>query len=429
MKTLLFNLKIAAVLISLNILLSAGCDGDKINVGYYYVDVPGYEVADYKQMLSSKNPEEQYNALAYLSFNLEDTKVLKYDSMKGTGRYDTALLIYNKALALTSSPNSWVSSAAFHLLGQFEYEEAQDAYRKQMLQNQNPSLNVQMELFIQLQEDSIADYNLLKEKIKFLKQQPSWLLKKSAFVLMKRGDSLMMNDVMNEYTAATNPVDKLLLLDALTMNMNDAVFQFLTKVWDTAKDDRVKTKITHHIPYARHPQTAFNWYAQHIDVLKKQMNDFVENGFANATAQPLLSKLIVLGLEKGWDPKDLLMVIDDNRFNNTPKLYFFLLQNKYKTDVHPDSIVLKQSMNSKRVEAALLQHPAYSKEWLAYETKHQPRALPPQLITAHRQLTEVYINQTRMLMQQYGIDTMYYSYLLESLNNNAGTFYKKRLNE
>jgi hypothetical protein len=200
-------------------------------------------------------------------------------------------------------------------------------------------------------------------------------------------------------------------------------------VWDTAKDERIKNNITRYMPYAHHPNTVLNWYAQHVDVLKKQMNDFVENGFANATAQPLLSKLIVLGLEKGWAPKDLLMESDETRLNNMPKLYFFLLQNKYKTDVHPDSIVLKQSMNSKLVETALLQHPVYSKEWLAYEVNNKPLALPPQLITAHRQLTEAYINQTRMLMRQYGIDTMYYSYLLESLNNNAGTFYKKRLHE
>lgn len=427
MKTVLLYVKITTVTIILMILLSAGCDGDKANVGYYYIDIPGYEVADYEQMLNSNNPEEQYNALAYLSFNFEDTKVLKYDSMKGTGRYDTALRIYNKAVSLTLSSNSWVSSAAFHLLDQYEYNQGQKDYRKKLLANRNPSTNVQMEIFVQIRKDSITDYASLKEKIRFLKEKPSWLLKKSAYVLMKQGDSLMMNDVMNEYSTNTNPVDKLLLLDALTTNINEAVFNFLTHVWDTTKDERVKNIITHYFPYAHSSQQVLDWYGKHVEVLKKQMNYFIVNDFAKATASPILSQLIVLGIEKGWAPKDLLTSSEEEENNNTPKLYFYLLYNKYEPSLHPDSIRLKQSANSKRVEEALLNHPVWNKEWLAYELKYKPRPIPSELIAAHKKVTETYIKETLLLMEKYGIDSINYIELIKTINNNASSFYKERL--
>jgi hypothetical protein len=428
MKTFITNLKRLAVCMFIMILLSAGCGDDEVNVGYYYIDIPGYEVSDYEQMLNSNNPEEQYNSLAYLSFNFEDLSVLKYDSLKGTGQYDTALRIYNKALELTSSPNSWVSSAAFHLLDGFDYEEGLASYRKQLLQNRNPSINVQMEIFAQTRGDSTSDFALLKEKILFLKKQPSWLLNKSAYALMINGDSLMMNEVMKEYTTSTNPVDKLLLLQALNMNMNEAVFYFLTRVWDTTKDERIRNKIINYFPYARRKQPVLNWYAGHIDVLKKQMNYFVGSSFADSESESFLSDLIVLALEKGWSPNEIKVDYEKNRFYNTPKLYYYLYSNKYD-DVHPDSILLKQSTNNKRVEKALLQHPVWSKEWVAYEQKYRTYPLPPTLIMAHRQLTETYVKQTRILMQQYGIDTSHYLELLKSVTNVSDRFYKERLEQ
>jgi hypothetical protein len=410
------------VLVITMTLMSGGCGGDKkVNVGYYYIEIPAWEIADYQQMLSSKNPEEQYNALAYLSFRYDDADVLKYDSMKGTGRYDTALMIYNKAVELTASENSWVSSAAFHLLGVFEYEKAFAVYRTQLLKNRNSSLNVQMEIYEQLKGDSITDYSLLKVKINFLSQQPSWLLKKSAYHLMKRGDSLIMNDVMKKYNAAANDVDKFLLLEALTHNINDAVFVFLVRVWDTAKDERLKTMITQNLPSATNKQKIVEWYGQHPEQLKKQMTDFVAN--TNA----VYSQMILLAIQKGWNPHDVLFGSEDSRFNNLPALYCILLMDKYDNDIHPDSILIKQSNNSKLVEMALLQHPVWRNEWLTFERKYKPLLLSPELIAAHRKLTETYLHQTRLLMLQHGIDTLYYAELLKSIIDNTDLFYKKRL--
>jgi hypothetical protein len=186
--------------------------------------------------------------------------------------------------------------------------------------------------------------------------------------------------------------------------------------------------ITNFLPFARNSNQVFNWYTKHPDILKIQMVHFISNEFAKTNTPPLYSQLIVLALENGWNPNEIKLDFEKNRFNNTPELYYYLYSNKYE-DVHPDSILLKQSTNSKRVENALLQHPVWSKEWLAYEQKYKTRPLPPTLITAHRQLTETYVQQTRLLMKQYGIDTSHYVELLRSITINANSFYKERLDE
>lgn len=157
-----------------------GCNGNEMNVGYYYIEVPGYENGDYYKMLQSSNREKQYNALACLSFEYRDQKVLKYDSLKGTGPYDTALLIYRKAMELTKSADSWVSSAAFRLLGSMELDDKDSGYYQCLLSNRNPSLNVQLEQFVQIVNNSEWEWNPLQlhAKMDFYRNHPSCYFKK-----------------------------------------------------------------------------------------------------------------------------------------------------------------------------------------------------------------------------------------------------------
>lgn len=404
-----------------------GCHGNEMNVGYYYIEVPGYETGDYYKMLQSSNREEQYNALACLSFEYRDQKVLKYDSLKGTGPYDTALLIYKKAMELTKSADSWVSSAAFRLLGSMELDGKDSGYYQYLLSNRNPSLNVQLEQFIQIINNSEWEFNplLLESKMDFYRKHPSWLLQKAARQLLITGDSATMLHVMNEYRTAKDEIDKRLLLQALLLHMNPTVFDFLANEWQTTKDERIKAMIQQSLPTASNQQQVINWYAQHTQELFKQMPAFITDGFAGAADSPVFSKLIVLALEKGWKPSSLLVKSDEPRFNGTPKLYYYLLESKYNRNIHPDSIAEQQPANSKRVEQALLRNHEWNKEWQIFEEQHKTHLLPAALITAHRQLTELYVKQTRMLMQQYGIDSVYYKELIRAVTEQSKWMYKE----
>lgn len=404
-----------------------GCHGNEMNVGYYYIDVPGYETGDYYKMLQSSNQEEQYNALACLSFEYRDQEVLKYDSLKGTGAYDTALLIYKKAMELTKSSNSWVSSAAFRLLGSIELNDKDSGYYQYLLNNRNPSLNVQLEQFVQIVNNSEWGWNpgLLQSKIEFYRESPSWLLQKAARQLLLTGDSASMLNVMNEYRTTKDEIDKRLLLQALLLHMNTAVFDFLTNEWKTTEDERIKAMILERLPAASNQQQAINWYAQHTQQLFAQMPAFITGGFAGSADSPVFSKLIVLALEKGWKPSSLLIKSDETRFNGVPKLYHYLLESKYNRTIHPDSIAEKQPANSKRVELALLKSPEWKEQWQQFEQQHKTHLLPSSLIAAHRQLTEQYIRQTKTLMQHYGIDSVYYKELVRTVTDQSKWMYKE----
>jgi hypothetical protein len=101
--------------------MSPGCRDDKMNVGYYSIGIPGYEEADYLNMLNSGNEEMQYNAICELTMNKDYDKVLMTDSLKGTAKYDSALMVYKKIVPFMQSQNNWVSSAAIRFISSFEY--------------------------------------------------------------------------------------------------------------------------------------------------------------------------------------------------------------------------------------------------------------------------------------------------------------------
>ncbi len=228
-------------------------------------------------------------------------------------------------MELTKSSDSWVSSAAFHLLGSMELNDKDSGYYQYLLNNRNPSLNVQLEQFVQIVNNSEWGWNpgLLKSKIELYRESPSWLLQKAARQLLLTGDSASMQNVMNEYRTTKDEIDKRLLLQALLLHLNTAVFDFLANEWKTTEDERIKAMILERLPAASNQQQAINWYAQHTQQLFAQMPAFITGGFAGSADSPVFSKLIVLALEKGWKPSSLLIKSDETRINGVPKLYHY----------------------------------------------------------------------------------------------------------
>jgi len=219
-------------------LMSPACRDEDMNVGYYSVDIPGYEEADYLNMLSSSNEEMQYNAICELTMSSDYDKVLMTDSLKGTAKYDSALMVYKKIVPFMQSQNSWVSSAAIRFISTFEYNRQE--FLDFVLKNNNPYLNVQLEIIMDIIDDTTKNQGFLSQKISFLQQQPSWLLQNGSYLLMGVKDSISTVQLIHAYSDSNEEYKKLLILEVLKQHMTDTVFLFLANEWATTKNERIK---------------------------------------------------------------------------------------------------------------------------------------------------------------------------------------------
>jgi hypothetical protein len=400
--------------------MSPGCKDDKMNVGYYSIDIPGYEEADYLNMLNSPNDEMQYNAICELTMNKDYDKVLTTDSLKGTAKYDSALLVYKKIVPFMQSQNSWVSSAAIRFISSFEYNRQE--FLDFVLKYNDPSLNVQLEIMMDIMDDTTKNQNLLTQKISFLQQQPSWLLQNGSFLIMGATDSLSAEQLINTYSESKDEYRKLLILEVFISHMTDTVFHFLANEWATTKNERIKKIIFQSLPNAKNHQLVLDWFTKHIDLLNAGMKETINN----LTDREINGKLITVALEHGWKPASLPTKSTSPEYDGKPLLYVNLFENKY-AEYATDSVKIKLTAAGKLVEEALFKDPLLKSEWLAYEKKMLKYPLPQEFIKMHQLITDAYLKQSAEMFQQYKIDTALSNDFLKETDSRTKQLYKEKI--
>ena len=407
MKNLFRSAITALICISIILpLMAPGCGGEvEKNVGFYSVDIPHFKEADYLPLLNSNNEEIQYNTICYFIMNNDYDEYLTVDSLKTSSKHDTALMIYHTIYSLMDSKNTWVSSAAILFISEFEYNRK--SYLQYLLENNTPSLNVQLEIITILSDDSSVMHDpLLSKKINFLQKQPSWLLQNGAYLLLKGKDSVDTERLMNDYTTAAM-YQKLFILDILANHMTDPVFTFLIREWASSKDSRIKGIILTALTKAKNPKNVLDWYNEQGELLKENMKGFIDR-FGQRDSNEIFSKLIVLAIRKGWNPSSLKLKTNDTISVSEPTLYYYLYEDKYDPNIS-DGSKIRQTVMGKRIEETLLQYPSLKKEWQDYERRKFRYPLPEQLIAEHKRLTETYLQNTRLLLERYTIDTTLYN--------------------
>lgn len=419
-QTLFKTILIVLCTIAIIPLMSPGCKDDKMNVGYYSIDIPGYEEADYLNMLNSPNEEMQYNAICELTMNKDYDKVLTSDSLKGTAKYDSALLVYQKIVPFMQSQNSWVSSAAIRFISSFEYNRQE--FLDFVLKNNNPSLNVQLEMIMDIIDDTTKNQSLLNQKISFLQQQPSWLLQNGSYLIMGIKDSLSELQLIQSYNASKEEYKRLLILEVLKNHMTDTVFHFLTNEWSTTNNERIKKIIFESLPEAKNQQLVVEWFAKHIDLLELNMKEIINS----LSDKEINGKLIALALHHGWKPASLPTKSTSPEYDGKPLLYVNLFENKY-AEYSTDSVKIKLTAAGKVVEEALLKDPQLKNEWLAFEKKMLKYPLPQEFMRQHQMLTDSYLKQSAALFQQYKIDTAISNQFLKETDNRAKQLFKEKI--
>jgi len=411
---------VAVCVIAILPLFSSGCsDEQEMNVGYHHINIPKFTEADYLQMLNSTDNEIQYNAICNLGKNYN--KVLTTDSLKGTPEYDSALIVYQKIFPLMDSKNTWVSSAAIAFIKNFAYNRS--SFVQYVLKNNNPSLNVQMEMIMDIAMDTTKDGQLLTEKINFLRKQPSWLLQNGRYLLINKSDQLSMNIFMMEYDSTNEEYKKLLILGVLTEHINDSVFSFLTKEYEATRYDRIKKMIVSNLPEADNPELVLQWFGRNYNLLEENMVEMMAN---LDSKNEIYSKLIVQAIEKGWNPSLITHEKDGTEYAGEPLLYLYLFLNKYE-NIESDSLKYRQNATGKRIEDFLLKDQQLKKGWLAFEKRMLKYPLPQDLINQHRLLTETYLKQSQLLMQKFQIDTAIYTEFIKGINLQAKELYEERV--
>jgi hypothetical protein len=411
---------IVIITVTLPFLSAGGCsDKEEKNVGYHSIYIPEFTEDDYIQMLDSTNKEIQYNAI--LNLYKDYDKILTSDSLKGTPQYDSALAVYQKIFSLMDSKHTWVSSAAVSFIGSFEYNRA--VFVEYALKNNNPSLNVQLQIIMDIALDTNKNQQLLSKKINFLSKQSSWLLQNSRYQLVGENDRISMDIFMQEYKSANEEYKKLLILDMLTAHMNDSVFSFLTNEYEVTKYDRIKKLIITHLPEADNPELVIQWYNKHFNVLENNMERMISN--LNSKNE-IYSKLILLALTKGWKPSLILHKGDIKEYAGEPYLYISLFLIKYE-EAENNSLKLRQNSAGKRIEDFLLKDPELKNGWLSFEKRMLRYPLPQDLITHHQILTEKYLEQTRLLLQKFQIDTALFSDFFKEINYQAKELNEKKI--
>ena len=400
-------------------LMSPACRDDKMNVGYYSVDIPGYAEADYLNMLNSTNEEMQYNAICELTLSSDYDKVLMTDSLKGTAKYDSALMVYKKIVPFMQSQNSWVSSAAIRFISSFEYNRQE--FLDFGLKHNDPSLNVQLEIMMDIMDDTTKNQNLLAQKISFLQQQPSWLLQNGSYLLMGVKDSVSTVQLIHAYSESNEEYKKLLILDVLILHLTDTVFHFLANEWATTKNERIKKIIFQSLPNAKNHQLVLDWFAKHISLLETNMKEFI----SGLSSRELNGKLIALALEHGWKPASLPTKSTSPEYDGRPLLYVNLFDNKY-AEYATDSLKIKLTAAGKLIEDALLKDPQLKNEWLAFEKKMLKYPLPQEFIKRHQLITDAFLKQSAEMFQQYKIDTTISNDFLKETDNRTKELYKKK---
>jgi hypothetical protein len=387
-------------------------------VGYHSIAIPGYEKEDYFPMLSNQNEEIQYNAICVLS-NMTTSEWLDEDTMKGKPEYWMDLKIYEKIYPMMNSGNSWISSAAIRHIGMYDYN--QEKYINAILQNNNPSLNVQLAIghnYSLKENDTLADPALLAKKATFCFNHPSWLIRQSGYKYINKKTAHQFEEKFKKDYAATNEeYTKRQIIMALGMHLCDSSFDFLTNQYITTKDTILQKLIISLLPEALNRQQALNWFDNHM----KETEMILDLGFEfNRNENDIYFDLLILNLNKGWDPTRLKTSIISSD-PEVPKDSFPLLFPAYFEFIHNygtyDTLNAKQTEVLNLVRQKISTTPSINKQWQEYEKKHIRFLLPKQLIDEQMQITAKYNEALTSLYNRYHTDSSMYDSYLKDLKN------------
>ena len=395
-----------------SIFISGDCN-QEINVGYHSIAIPGYEKEDYFQMLSNPKEEIQYNAICMLS-DMTNSVWLDEDTMKGKPEYWRDLKIYEKIYPMMDSGNSWISSAAIRHIGLYDYN--QEKYINAILQNNNPSLNVQLVIgynYSLRENDILADPALLVKKATFCFNHPSWLIRQSGYKYINKKTAHQFEEKFKQDYISTNEVyTKYQIITILGKHLCDSSFDFLINQYITTKDTILQKLIISLLPEALNKQQALNWFNNHM----KETEMILDSGFEfNRNEGDIYLDLLILSLNKGWDPTRLKtsMISSDPEVSKDsfPLLFpaYFEFIHNYETS---DTLNAKQTEVMNLMRKKIASTPLINKQWKEYEKKHLRFLLPKQLIDEQMQITAKYNEALTSLYNRYNTDSsMYNSYL------------------
>lgn len=398
-----------------SIFISGDCNKE-MNVGYHSISLPGYEKEDYFQMLSNPNEEIQYNAICVLS-DMTNAEWLDEDTMKGKPEYLMDLKIYEKIFPMMESGNSWISSAAMRHIGLYNYN--QEKFLNTILQNNNPSLNVQLAIWYNYslrENDILADSALFIKKATFCFDHPSWLVRQSGYKYINRKTAHHFEKKFKRDYAATNEdYTKRQIIRALGMHLCDSSFDFLTNQYITTKDTSLKKFILGTLPEALNRQQAYNWFNNHM----KETEMILDSGIEfNRHESEFYSDLLILGLNKGWD----LTRLKTSKITSDPeesKEVFPMLFAAYFEYIHNyetyDSLNAKQTEVLKLAGKKIETTPSIYGQWKEFEKKHLRFLLPKQLIDEQMKITAKYNDALTSLYNRYQTDSSLYKSYLKDL--------------
>jgi hypothetical protein len=419
MKNLTVKLLVAAMCI-LAIVFGINSCGDNHVVGFHKVEIPEYTSADYLKLLDNSNNDIVYNAISNLIDPANDFgKILSNDTIKDTVQYMLAKEVYTKVSALLKSDDEWVVCAAIRFMAAFasDYKNKDEVIEK-LIDVKKMTKSIQLELVDGFTYADGSGSKAYEKKVKYLLSQTSWLVNRYAYRLA--GSPENQQNLINNYSKASEDFEKLLILGSIGENFNDSTFTFFTNEMLSTSDNKIRLCIIKRLNGAKNKELVTKWLNDKYTFYAKYTADFVkvyesniETGFA--------SQLFITLIGHGYNPATSLT--DDKE----PRLYQQLSEkltsfNNKKDCSKEDSLKLK---NLKNLERAIISNEICKKQWDSFKEKHKTLEFPAEMLTKHKQQMEELIGKTKALFEKYKIDAKFKEDYLNKLQSADQELYEQ----
>lgn len=303
--------KVCVIILMMALLIMPGCGNLEDTSRYPFVAIPCYEMKDYYELLSYKQPEIVYNAVSNL---IGYTSVIggilsNKEADKNSENYVTALKTYKKILELLSSRDSKIQAAALKFLERMstQYNRPEELILS-ILRVQSNSQNVQYEQVFALSaiagKNSQIGYNAVK---KFL-QSRNWMVSRQAYLLVnKLEDEQCRIELIKKYNLTKFEFEKLLILGALKNNFSSFVFKFLTKEIISSGNRKIRHVIFDILGTGKNKQEVLKWIDNNYGVFSKEdvacLVDIYSRAFSKEDVDFSSSLFIVL-INHGFTPQE-----------------------------------------------------------------------------------------------------------------------------
>lgn len=386
-----FDKKISIVFVWLSVLylfLSAGCAKKEIStaripIRYQIVQIPEYQIGDYEKMLDSGNDEVRYNAISNLvQYAGEYGKLLSKGPADSTvpakapkdeNAIKTARYVYAKIASQLNNRNEAIKAVSLLFLSEFgsTYSDKTEIFNlvKNVETNNARTQFEQLNALIALLG---ADSKIEPIRITRFLNSSSWMVKSETCILL----SLIKSDVfhpqlLNEYRAAADDFDKLLIIYAFRKGFGADVFNLLKHELQHNQNPRIKNACAHIIKNDRDDAAVIKWLISDPAALPEDLlNTIVESYYgelAKPKGQVFFSNLLLSNREK------LLQAVNRAAFFNS--LYDALKKQG-------------SSVGLSEVEAAVKDNEYLRTPWIDYKKKHEAEALEQEQSTRRDELLE-----------------------------------------